>query len=230
MKSSNSGFADGSACAGSIAGILAIAPPLKASDDYPSFSATRSGEVVSDFKPMTLSPEVERDWVRRASSGSLEAMEMLFNEHKGMVFAVGLSVCGNASDADEVVQESFLRAFRSLGDWRGDARFSTWIYSIAVRTALNWKTRFLRRPAPPSREEAETPPSDAERQEAIDALMAAIQELPLQQRLALTLKHLRQMSLEQIAEAQGIAVGTVKSNLHHAVAKLRDLLEEGAAL
>lgn len=179
---------------------------------------------------MTLSPEVERDWVRRAAGGDLAAMEMLYNEHKGMVFAVGLSVCGNAADADEVVQESFLRAFRSLGDWRGDARFSTWIYAIGLRTALNWKTRFVKRPPPPRRDEAETPESDLERQEAVDALMAAIQELPLQQRLTLTLKHLRKLSLEQIAQIQGVVVGTVKSNLHHAIAKLRDLLEERAAL
>jgi len=179
---------------------------------------------------MTLSPEVERDWVRRAAGGELAAQEMLFNEHKGMVFAVGLSICGNAADADEVVQESFLRAFRSLADWRGDARFSTWIYSIAVRTALNWKTRFVKRPPPPPRDEAETPPPELEREEAVAALMAAIEELPLQQRLALTLKHLRRLSLEEVAELQGIAVGTVKSNLHHAVAKLRDLLEARALL
>jgi RNA polymerase sigma-70 factor (ECF subfamily) len=173
---------------------------------------------------------VERDWVRKASSGDLEAMEILYNEHKGMAFAVGLSVCGNGADADEVVQETFLRAFRSLSGWRSESKFSTWIYSIALRTALNWKTRFVKRPAPPSRDEAETPPSEIERQEAVDGLMSAIEQLPLQQRLTLTLKHLRKLSLEQIAEIQGVAVGTVKSNLHHAVAKLRDLLEERALL
>ncbi len=179
---------------------------------------------------MTLSPEVERDRVMRAAGGDLAAMEILYNEHKGMVFAVGLSVCGNAADADEVVQETFLRAFRSLGDWRGDSRFATWIYSVAMRAALNWKSRFVRRPSPPPRDEAETPEPEAERREAVDALLAAIELLPVQQRLTLTLKHLRRMSLEQIAEIQGVVVGTVKSNLHHAVAKLRDLLEERALL
>ncbi len=179
---------------------------------------------------MTLLPEVERDWVRKASSGDVEAMEILYNEHKGVAFAVGLSVCGNAADADEVVQETFLRAFRSLSGWRNESKFSTWIYSIGLRTALNWRARFVKRPPPPVRPEAETPASDLERQEAVAGLMAAIDQLPLQQKLTLTLKHLRRLSLEQIAELQGVAVGTVKSNLHHAIAKLRDLLEEEATL
>ncbi|MBI2930613.1 MAG: sigma-70 family RNA polymerase sigma factor [Planctomycetes bacterium] len=177
---------------------------------------------------MDWSPEEEREWVRRASSGEMPALERLFNEYKGMVFAVGISVCGNAPDADEVVQESFLRAFRSIREWRGDGRFSTWIYSVALRTALNWKERFVKRRLPPARAGTDAAASDLDRQEAVEALGAAIRQLPLQQRLTVTLRHLRRMSLEEIAQTQGVAVGTVKSNLHHAVFKLREILQERA--
>ncbi len=170
---------------------------------------------------------LETDLVRRAAGGDLAAMEVLYNENKSMVFAVGLSVCGNAPDADEVVQESFLRAFRSLSDWRGDARFSTWLYAIGMRTALNWKARF-NRPAPLAPEASTDAIDSAERDEQIAALTDAINRLPLQQRLVVTLKHIRGLSLAEIAGIQQCAVGTVKSNLHHAINKLRDLLEKTA--
>jgi RNA polymerase sigma-70 factor (ECF subfamily) len=167
------------------------------------------------------------DLVRRAIDGDLAAMEALYNRHKSMVFAVGLSVCGNAPDADEVVQEGFLRAFRSLADWRGDSRFSTWLYAIAMRTALNWKTRF-NRAAPESPEPVGGPDDSAERAEQLDALTRAIANLPLQQRLVITLKHIRGLSLAEIADVQQCAIGTVKSNLHHAIHRLRELLERAA--
>ena len=173
----------------------------------------------------SVSPET--DLVRRAAGGDLAAMEILYNENKSMVFAVGLSVCGNAPDADEVVQESFLRAFRSLTDWRGDARFSTWLYAIAMRASLNWKTRF-NRPALLAPEGSTESDDSAERDEQIAALTDAINRLPLQQRLVVTLKHIRGLSLAEIADIQQCAVGTVKSNLHHAIHKLRELMEKTA--
>ena len=167
---------------------------------------------------MILDPVVEA-----ARRGDLKAMEALYDEHRDMVYAVGLSVTGNAADADEVLQETFLRAFRSLADWRGDAKLGTWLYSIALRTALNWKSRFLRRPDV-NAGEPEPVPDPAERAETLTALNGEIAKLPVQQRLVLTLKHLRGLSLAEIAEVQGCAVGTVKSNLHHAMAKLKSAL------
>jgi len=170
----------------------------------------------------------ETDLVRLAAAGDLPAMEILYNDNKSMVFAVGLSVCGNAPDADEVVQETFLRAFRSLSDWRGDAKFSTWVYSIAMRASLNWKSRFNRPALLTPEPTTESSDSGAERDEQLAALTHAISQLPLQQRLVVTLKHMKGLSVAQIAEIQQCAVGTVKSNLHHGVAKLRDLLERTA--
>jgi RNA polymerase sigma-70 factor (ECF subfamily) len=175
-------------------------------------------------------PQEESRTARAAAGGDLAAMEALFNEHKGMVFAVGLSVCGNAPDADEVVQEAFLRAFRSLDDWRGDSRFSTWLYMIAMRTALNWKTRFVQKPRLEAPEPSTAPdPGAADREEQLAALTGAIAKLPLQQRLVVTLRHVRGLSLAQIADVQGCALGTVKSNLHHAIVRLREILEGSLA-
>lgn len=168
--------------------------------------------------------EGDAAWIESARRGDLAAMERLYDAHRSMVFAVGLSVCGNGSDADEVLQETFLRAFRSLGEWRGQAQFATWLYSIALRTALNWKSRFVRRPRPAAPEEFTVPEDRLVQREELDRLSQAIEDLPVQQRLVLTLKHLKGLSLAEIAGLQGCAVGTVKSNLHHAMAKLKDAL------
>ncbi len=166
----------------------------------------------------------ERASIEGALRGDLACMERLYDAHREMVFAVGVAVCGNAADADEVLQETFLRAFRSLGEFRGAARFSTWLYAIATRTALNWKSRFVRRPAPPPPSAPEAGVDPLEREERLGRLASAIDDLPVQQRLALTLKHLQGLSLAEIAAMQGCAVGTVKSNLHHAMMKLKDSL------
>ncbi len=169
----------------------------------------------------------EAELVREARSGSLAAMESLYEAHRSMVYAVALGVCGNGPDADEALQETFLRAFRSLGGWRGEGKFSTWLYSIAQRTALNWRRRFFPRPQaarPP--EEAPDPVDAAVEVESSEELKVAISHLPPQQRIVLTLRHVRGLSLAEIAELQGCALGTVKSNLHHAIAKLKDALAD----
>ena len=170
----------------------------------------------------------EAESIRQAQSGSLGAMEALYESHRSMVYAVALGVCGNRPDADEVLQETFLRAFRSLSAWRGEGKFSTWLYSIAVRTAINWRRRFFpRRPAPLTSEEEASDPADAlVEAESSEELRRAVEKLPPQQRIVLTLRHVRGLSLAEIAELQSCAVGTVKSNLHHAIARLKEALAD----
>jgi RNA polymerase sigma-70 factor, ECF subfamily len=165
-------------------------------------------------------PEIQA-WVERSRRGDRSAMERLFETYRPLVFAVGLSICGNAEDADDVVQESFLRAFRGLDGWRGESAFSTWLYAIATRVALDWGARFHRRPRP-SPADAATPDPDLD--EKRGRLLDALKKLPEQQRLTLILRHFRALSIAEIAEAQGCAEGTVKANLHFAVQKLRELL------
>jgi RNA polymerase sigma-70 factor (ECF subfamily) len=164
----------------------------------------------------------EAELVRRAAEGDLDAMETLYTGYKSLAYAVGLAVCGNASDADDVVQETFLRVFKRLGQWKGESRFGTWLYAAALRTAQNWKSRFvLRRPAPLP-QAAPVGPSflPGEQAEEQERFMAAVKELPEQQRLTLLLKHVRGMSVREIAGLLGSAEGTVKANLHHAVTSL----------
>jgi RNA polymerase sigma-70 factor (ECF subfamily) len=166
-------------------------------------------------------PDMAQLWVEQSRRGDRSAMEQLFKSYRSMVFAVGLSICGNPEDADEVVQESFLRAFRGLAEWRGDSKFSTWLYTISQRVAVDWNLRSQRRPPP-------RPPtgsaSDFDREEETRKVLDALRKLPEQQRLALTLRHFRAMTIAEIAEAQGCAEGTIKATLHFAIQRLRELL------
>ncbi len=166
---------------------------------------------------MEFEPDPDPTWVRRAADGDSEAMELLYNRYKTMIYSVGLGICGNPVDADEVVQETFLRAFPKMDQWRGESRFSTWLYAAAVRTAQNWRSRFMQRRAVVANVSAG--PSE-EPSEDRDRLMAAIQELPEQQRTTLMLKHIQGLRVREIAAVQGCAEGTVKANLHHAVRAL----------
>ena len=168
----------------------------------------------------------EADLIRNARAGSAAAMEALYEAHRSMVYAVALGVCGNGPDADEVVQETFLRAFRALGDWRGEGRLSSWLYMITTRTAINWRRRFLPRPAPRVADEAPATEDAAVEAETAAELKRAIAALPARQRIVLTLRHMRGLSLADIADLQGCALGTVKSNLHHAVSRLREVLAD----
>lgn len=170
----------------------------------------------------------ERDRIRRAAEGDLEAMEKIYSEHRTMAYAVGMAVCGNGSDADDVVQETFLRAFRTLGQWRGESPFRSWLYAVALRTAQNWMSRFVRRrPLPAAAAGARVTAPEELRDDEHARVLAAVRELPEQQRLTLLLKHLRGLSVREIAELQGCAEGTVKANLHHAVQGLARRLGKG---
>jgi RNA polymerase sigma-70 factor (ECF subfamily) len=171
-------------------------------------------------------PRAEADCLRRAAEGDLDAMETIYTGYRTMAYAVGMAVCGNASDADDVVQETFLRAFRSLGQWRGESSFRTWLYAVALRTAQNWRSRFVRRKAVQVAAAGEDRPA-AEAQEQHEALLAAIRDLPEKQRLVLLLKHLRGLTIREIADLEGCAEGTVKANLHHAVTALARRLGKG---
>lgn len=165
--------------------------------------------------------EAEAEQIQRAAQGDLKAMEMIYMRYKTMAFAAGMAICGNGNDADDVVQETFLRAFRKLVQWRGESRFSTWLYTIAVRTAQNWKSRFtLRTSVPLTSRDVTAMPQRDEQDAQQEVLHAAIATLPEQQRLTLMLKHIRGLSIREIAHLQECAEGTVKANLHHALVTL----------
>ncbi len=165
--------------------------------------------------------------VHRGDAGSREA---LYHRYKRRVYALAVRIAG-ASDAEEVVQEAFIRIFRGLGKFRGDAALSTWIYRLAVNAALSHRAR---RGTAPLRGEGDAGTAELEAHPAAepargDAVLRARLEralirLPQGYRTVIVLHDVEGMEHEQIAEVLGCHVGTSKSQLHKARAKLRELL------
>ena len=155
---------------------------------------------------------------------------MIAYQHR--VFGVALRMLGNRAEAEELAQEVFLRVHRAIGEFRGDAKLSTWLYAIASRLCLNRLTSGERRVVRlgeetlawrASREVG--PAEELERTELETALHRAIAELSEERRIVVVLRDLEGLSYEEIAAALELELGTVRSRLHRARMDLRDKLE-----
>src|SRR4030081_3661240 len=183
----------------------------------------------------TSSNEPELSLVQRAQRGDEEGFATLFQLHKKRVYSVCLLMTKDVAEAEDLTQEAFLQVFRSVGTFRGDAAFSTWLYRVAVNTVL---MKLRRRKAAPavSLDEpisAESPSlrrdfgrSDPSLSGAIDriALRRAIQELPEGCRKIFALHEVEGYQHHEIAQLLHCSIGNSKSQLHKAKLKMRDLL------
>jgi RNA polymerase sigma-70 factor (ECF subfamily) len=157
--------------------------------------------------------------------GEARAMEVLYHQYKRRVFGMAHRIVG-ASDAEEVAQEVFVRIFRALGAFRGDSALSTWIYRLTVNAALSHLARRARRPVLSEDGLAEVPaPPAIERDPGLAGhITAALAELPAGYRAILILHDVEGLSHEECAEILECRVGTCKSQLHKARARMRELL------
>lgn len=172
------------------------------------------------------------DLVDRLRRGDPAAFEELVIAHQHRVFGVALRMLGSRAEAEEIAQETFLRAHGALGEFRGEAKLSTWLYAIASRLCLNRLASSERRMG---REGEETllrlasghanPVDELERSEVETALHRAIAELPEERRIVVVLRDLEGLSYEEIAETLGLELGTVRSRLHRARMDLKAKLE-----
>jgi RNA polymerase sigma-70 factor (ECF subfamily) len=168
----------------------------------------------------------------RLRAGDAPAFEELVMTYQHRVFGVALRMLGNRAEAEDVAQEAFVRAHRALGEFRGDAKLSTWLYAITSRLCLNRLASGERRMARQG-EDALLRLSDAgprpdaalERRELETALGRAIAELPEDRRIVVVLRDLEGLSYEEIAQVLELELGTVRSRLHRARAELKEKLE-----
>lgn len=172
--------------------------------------------------------------VRLAQQGDEEAFARLFELHKSRVYSMCLLMTRDVAEAEDLTQDSFLQVFRTIGSFRGDAAFSTWLYRVAMNTVL----MKLRRKSPrlfsldePASAESPSLPrslgkSDPSLTGAIDriALRRAIQELPAGCRTIFALHDVEGLQHHEIAELLGCSIGNSKSQLHKARLKMRELL------
>jgi RNA polymerase sigma-70 factor, ECF subfamily len=163
------------------------------------------------------------DAIRRGDAGSREA---LYHRFKRRVYALAVRIVG-VSDAEEVAQEAFIRIFRGLAKFRGDAALATWIYRLAVNAALSHRSRRPPIAEPDGGEQAAALPGaepahgDAVLRARIERAMA---RLPTGYRTVIVLHDVEGLEHEEVASILGCHVGTSKSQLHKARARLRELL------
>jgi RNA polymerase sigma-70 factor (ECF subfamily) len=166
----------------------------------------------------------ERAAVAACQRGDREAFDRLVERHQREVYRLCYRYVGTHEDANDLAQEVFLRAWRSIGRFRGDSAFRTWLHRIAVNACLNH--RAVKRPPTQELPETLADPargalSRAEADEDARRVRGAIARLPEKQRATLILKLYHDLSHDEVARALGSSVGTVKSNLFHALANLR---------
>jgi RNA polymerase sigma-70 factor (ECF subfamily) len=161
--------------------------------------------------------------------GSRDAFDVIVERHRRAVYQVCYRFVGNHEDASDLAQEAFLRAWRGLKNFKGQAALSTWLYRIAVNACLNRVAARKPEPEPLSPDQmidprAEDPGAGLIRGERAAAVRRAIAELPDKQRATLILRAYHELSHQQIAEILGSSVGAVKANFFHALANLKKIL------
>lgn len=180
----------------------------------------------------------------KPGSDPARAIPVLLDKHGPRLRALALRLCGNAADADDMVQSVFLQAFRKWHLFRGDADPGTWLYAIAARSCRDRSRRKggVNRRVPAMSQlmpwgettvmEVAAAPDDqqnlAERNEAIASVQNAIVRLPEHLRLPLVLKDVLEMSVEDVADALGLVENTVKTRLHRARLALRKIMTSKA--
>ncbi|MGR3985167.1 MAG: RNA polymerase sigma factor RpoE [Gammaproteobacteria bacterium] len=166
--------------------------------------------------------------VRRVKDGDKQAFNLLVLKYQYRIRGLVSRLIRDRSEQEDVVQEAFIKAYRALGRFRGDSAFYTWLYRIAVNTAKNHLLAASRRP--PAQDidvddspftharltEANTPEAVLQNDRLVDAIRKAMRELPEELHQAITLRELEGLSYEDIAEAMGCPIGTVRSRIFRA--------------
>ncbi len=169
------------------------------------------------------------DLIRELQAGDVSAFKEFFDAYSSLVFNVAFRMLQNKEDAEDVTQDVFFHAFRSLKEFRGESQLSTWLYRIAVNTSLNFQRKRKRErwlsldfgsdESEDPREVASTdanPQDDLERNEIELVVQKAINSLPKKQRIALLLHRYEGLSYEEIAKVMNVSVPSVESRLHRA--------------
>ncbi|HOC11222.1 RNA polymerase sigma factor RpoE [Thermomonas sp.] len=190
-----------------------------------------------------MSQALDHDLVARVQRGDTAAFDLLVRKYQHRIAAVISRYIRDWSEVQDVAQDTFIRAYRAIKNFRGDAQFSTWLHTIAVNTAKNHLAANNRRPPGEDIDvedaeqfesglrlrDTDTPERELMRQQLEQTVVAAVEALPQDLREAITLREVEGMSYEDIAERMGCPIGTVRSRIFRAReaidARMRPLLD-----
>ncbi|HVT49250.1 MAG TPA: sigma-70 family RNA polymerase sigma factor [Vicinamibacterales bacterium] len=184
----------------------------------------------------------DEELVARATAGDLESFNQLVARWERPIHALAYRTLGRDEDARDVVQEAFLRAYRGLRGFKGEAKFSSWLYRITLNLCRDWVRRERRAALvqPPEgtdavdlADERAAPTESVEelvaRREMSKAVSRAMAELPEEQRHAILLKEYHGLTFQEIADMLGCPLSTVKTRLYQGLSVLRRRLERQQA-
>lgn len=180
--------------------------------------------------------EIDQALVQRVQSGEKRAFDLLVAKYQHKVISLISRYVHDWSECQDVAQETFIRAYRALANFRGDSQFYTWLYKIAVNTAKNHLVSMGRRPPTDDIDavdavqfegggrlrDTDTPEHELMRQEIERTVAATVEALPEELRMAITLREVEGLSYEEIAEAMDCPIGTVRSRIFRA----RDAIDQ----
>lgn len=187
--------------------------------------------------------DIDRQLVDRARQGDKRAFELLVEKYQRRLFRLLSRMVRDPEEVEDIAQETFIKAYRALPNFRGDAAFYTWLYRIGVNTAKNYLVS--RNKAMPTvsaqalddddepderlvAQDINTPESELLSKQIALAVNEAVEALPEELRSAITLREMEGLSYEEIAELMGCPIGTVRSRIFRAreaiAAKLRPIL------
>lgn len=184
---------------------------------------------VVDSDAASLADRDDATLVAAAVTGRRDAFDLIVERHQRAVYHVCFRFVGNHEDASDLAQETFVRAWRGLAQFKGQSALGTWLHRIAVNLCLN---RVSAKPLPVEPilddrfvdRQTEDPRAGLLREERARAVRRAIDALPRKQRATVILRAYQELSHQQIAEILGSSVGAVKANFFHALANLRRAL------
>ena len=165
--------------------------------------------------------------IRRTLEGDMQAFRWLITKHQGLVAHVVRRIIPDQMAAEEVCQDIFLKVYDKLDTFKGDAKFTTWLVTIAYRTSLNFaKRRSIYTESIDEKFDLASPEviDTLEKKDLRAGIEMAISKLPDQYREVITLFHLEEMSYQDVADITGMPVGTVKNYLFRGRKALRELL------
>jgi RNA polymerase sigma-70 factor (ECF subfamily) len=184
----------------------------------------------------------DEELVAQSMGGNVDSFNQLVLRWERPIYSLAYRVLGREEDARDVAQETFLRAFRALPGFKGQAKFSSWLYRIALNLCRDWIRRQRRAPVqqmpegvdPVELAGASGPVESIEelvaRRELSEVVADAMSLLPEEQRTAIILKEFHGMTFQEIADLQGCPLSTVKTRLYQGLTVLRRHLEQNGRM
>lgn len=180
--------------------------------------------------------EIDHALVLRVQKGEKRAFDLLVGKYQHKIISVIQRYIHDWSESQDVAQETFIRAYRALANFRGDSQFYTWLYKIAINTAKNHLVSLGRRPPQDDVDavdavqydgggrlrDTDTPEHELMRQEIERTVAKTVEDLPEELRIAITLREVEGLSYEEIAERMQCPIGTVRSRIFRA----RDAIDQ----